>query len=67
MRIHKSLGRDMKLINSAPTQERVILSRTSGTEAVYNPNFEIGMQRLDLGLTPLKKQLSRNVLPSGKP
>jgi hypothetical protein len=39
----------------------------SSTEAVYNPKFEVGMSRLDVGMTVLEKQLSREHLPTGKP
>ena len=43
------------------------MSSMSSTEAVYNPNFEVGMSRLDLGLTDFEKQISRDKLPTGKP
>ena len=39
----------------------------NGTEAVYNPNFEVGKPRLNIGVTPIKTHLSRSRLPSGKP
>ena len=44
-----------------------MLSSMSSTDAVYNPNFEVGMVRLDRGMAVLEKQLSRDKLPSGKP
>ena len=34
--------------------------------SVYSPNFEIGMTRLAVGNTSLKKQLSRERMPTGK-
>lgn len=61
------LGRNNKLLRSSATKERVLLSSMSSTEAVYNPNFEVGMVRLDRGMAVLEKQLSRDKLPSGKP
>jgi hypothetical protein len=55
------------MIGSSPTKDRVVLSSMSSTEAVYNPKFEVGMSRLDVGMTVLEKQLSREHLPTGKP
>lgn len=49
------LGRNNKLIRSSATKDRVLLSSMSSTEAVYNPNFEVGMVRLDRGMTQLEK------------
>jgi hypothetical protein len=67
LRMDNQLGRNNKLLRSSATKERVVLSSMSSTDAVYNPNFEVGMVRLDRGMAVLEKQLSRDKLPSGKP
>ena len=46
LRMHLNLGRDQKNLQSAPVQDRVLLNSISSTEAVYHPNFEIGMVKL---------------------
>lgn len=55
LRMEDQLGRNNKLMRSSATKDRVLLSSMSSTEAVYNPNFEVGMARLDRGMTELQK------------
>ena len=64
--MHLNLGRDLKNLASAPIQDRVLLNSISSTEAVYNPNFEVGMIKLAHHVPQLEKQLSRSELPTGK-
>jgi hypothetical protein len=64
----KSVGRNNKSIVSGAREDKSLLTTASGrTEAVYNPNYEFGMVRLNRGHLPLDRSLSREKLPTGKP